>query len=173
MLLFVACRLLCGKKTAVEFAEYSRKILRTFVSLLPTSYGSDSRVMNVHNLIHVADDVKHMNVPLTALSAYPSESCLGFVKSLGNKGAKPLAQIVRKLHSLYSNMSSAITTRYPLVHTAQICDDTQIGKITEISENCINSSFLNLEGFTITTKHPDNIIVTQTGKIVEIMKIYC
>lgn len=54
-------------------------------------YGCDSQVMNFHNLIHLADDVKYMSGPLSSFSSFPFESVLGQIKKLVRASRNPLS----------------------------------------------------------------------------------
>ena len=45
-------------------------------------YGLNSQVLNVHHLLHVADDVKFMKCSLSFITAFPFENPLGKYKSI-------------------------------------------------------------------------------------------
>jgi len=64
----------------IEYVNYARELLRKFFELLPSFYGPDSQIMNNHNLMHLADDVEHENMVLSAVSAFPFENFLGRIK---------------------------------------------------------------------------------------------
>lgn len=97
LLLVVACRILCDPELAETKANYARTLLIKFFQLLPTYYGSDSQVMNSHNLIHVADDVEHMHMNLTAYNAFPFENYLGKIKQKIKGRRRPVGQLVRRI----------------------------------------------------------------------------
>lgn len=59
LLLYVACRILNDELSAVRYVEYAQDQLRLFFNLLPSEYGENAQVLNMHNLIHVPDDVRH------------------------------------------------------------------------------------------------------------------
>jgi len=71
--------------------------LRKFFELLPSFYGSDSQVMNAHNIIHLADDVEYTKMHLSAISAFPFENYLGKIKRLIGGGSNRLAQLARRI----------------------------------------------------------------------------
>lgn len=87
---------------AVEHADYARKLLTKFVELFPTYYGEDSQDMNVHNDIHIAEDVEFTGLPLPALSAFVFEDCLKWIKEIIRGKTKPLQQLLRHLAELHS-----------------------------------------------------------------------
>lgn len=55
---------------AVRHVDYAQDLLRKFFELLPSEYGDDSQVLSMHDLIHVADDVRHNRVSLSEISAF-------------------------------------------------------------------------------------------------------
>lgn len=62
----------------------------------------------MHNLIHLAEDVRFMKCPLSLLTAFPFENALGTIKKFLRSGNRPLAQIVRRLHeSFFMNAKTA------------------------------------------------------------------
>lgn len=91
LLLHVACRILNSTELAVTNVNHARNFLKTFVILMPTFYGSDSQTMNIHNLIHVSDDVEYMQAPLSEFSAFWGENYIGELKNLVHSRARPLA----------------------------------------------------------------------------------
>jgi len=60
LLLHVATRLLCCSLKATVYTQYAKDLYRHFFSLLPQLYGNDSQINNMHNIIHIADDVQNM-----------------------------------------------------------------------------------------------------------------
>ena len=168
MLLYTACRILCSKKDAVSHAQYAKSILKVFVQLMPTYYGEHSVTMNVHNLLHIADDVVYVQAPLTDFSAYDFENTLYSVKRLVKSSKHSIAQIARKLHSLKKNASSTATvSRFPLVYNVQ----RNARCVIKNSSHELKS--IQLKGVTVTKKHPNNILITKTGHIVQVIRILC
>lgn len=54
--------------------------------------------MNMHNLLHVADDATNFNCSLSRINCFPFESALGQIKCMLRTPNKPLSQICRRLH---------------------------------------------------------------------------
>ena len=102
LLLYVACRILNDNSNAVRHAKYAQDQLRLFFTLLPSEWGEDSQVLNMHNLIHVADDVRHFQVPLSEVSAFWGENYISLFKHLVKSPYKPLTQIANRLDELES-----------------------------------------------------------------------
>jgi len=97
LLLVFACRILSNPELCVEYTNYARQLLVKFFELLQHFYGSDSQVMNSHNIIHLADDLDQTKTNLCAISAFPFENCLGKIKRLIVGRNNPLAQLVRRM----------------------------------------------------------------------------
>ena len=65
-----------------------------FVNYFPKLYGKDKVVYNVHDLVHLSQDVElHGN--LDNNSCFPFENFLGQIKKLLRKPNSPLQQVVR------------------------------------------------------------------------------
>lgn len=83
MILYAACRIFVySSKLATLKAQYAKSILKTFIKLMPQYYGPKSHIMNIHNLIHISDDVVNIGAPISAFSAFDFENSLGYIKSL-------------------------------------------------------------------------------------------
>lgn len=102
LLFFVAARILCSPGLAASHAHYAKILLRKFVYLFPSFYGQYSQDINIHNLIHVADDVQHTKLDLTILSAFAFKNCLGSIKKIIKGTKKPLQQVVRRIAELHA-----------------------------------------------------------------------
>lgn len=172
MLLFTACRILCSEEYAVLQVDYAEKILKVFVELMPTYYGPDCQVMNIHNLIHISGDVRSMNTSLSKFSAYDFENTLGFMGRLVKMTKHPIAQITRKLHSLQIASSISVTTRFPFVYRVRNAKDKTFISISEELNDKVQIEYIKLKDFTITTAHPNNTILTKDKKILRIYEIF-
>lgn len=51
---------------------------------MPRCYGNSSQIMNIHNIIHIADDVINIGAPISQFSAFDFENSLGYIKSIIN-----------------------------------------------------------------------------------------
>lgn len=101
--MYVACRNLNTDSSAVKHVDYAQEQLRKYLRLLPSEYGVDSQVLNMHNLIHLPDDVRHLKVPLSEVSAFWGEAYIGFFKHLVKSPNKPVTQIANRLNELESS----------------------------------------------------------------------
>lgn len=96
MLLCIGIRILASSQLAIPFADYANTLLLKFVTDASILYGPESLVYNVHNLVHLANDVKLLG-PLDCFSAFIFENKLGQLRKLVRKPQQPIQQILRRL----------------------------------------------------------------------------
>lgn len=77
--------------------EYAKELLKYFVKSFIILYGAENVSHNIHNLLHISDDVKHFG-PLDSFSAFPFENHMQYFKKFVRKGEKPLQQIVKRIN---------------------------------------------------------------------------
>ena len=68
-----------------NFLNYARDLLRYFVSKCRDLYSSTFTVYNVHNLVHIWQDVDNFNVFLDKISSFPFENYLQVLKKFVRK----------------------------------------------------------------------------------------
>ena len=95
LLLFVAIFCMSSPSLHLEYLEFSKHLLVTFVSNFSKHYGQNMLVYNVHNLVHLGDDVERHGV-LDSFSAFAFENYLGSLKKMLRKPQNPLAQVIRR-----------------------------------------------------------------------------
>lgn len=99
MLLHVGIKLLVNRDTCKTYADYAENLLKLYVNIGARLYGDKYVTFNVHNLIHLANDVRKHGT-LDDFSAFPYENKLQKMKNLLRKSGKPLQQIVRRLDEI-------------------------------------------------------------------------
>ena len=102
MMLHVAIKILVNKDLCHQFNNYAKTLLVSFVSLFRDLYGEQFVSYNVHNLIHLADDVQILG-HLDSFSAFPFENHLQIIKKLLRKHDRPLPQVVRRVVEIEAN----------------------------------------------------------------------
>lgn len=125
--------MLCSKN-AIQHTDDSERLLRKFFFLIPTLYGTDSQTMNYHNLIHLTDDVRNMNVPLPMISAFPFESCLGKLKQLIRTPKNPLVQVAKRLSEMETENVNLIR-RHPLISNCKPVLGFEVKQQFSLEEN--------------------------------------
>ncbi|XP_043285939.1 uncharacterized protein [Venturia canescens] len=166
MLLHAACRILCSKDLALKFNEQAKTYLTRFVQLSEFYYGKQSQVLNMHSVIHLADDVKNLKCPLNNITAFPFESSLGKIKKMVRNGNRPLSQICRRYYEEF-----LVNTDKTEIPQAVIIVYKKVKKGIEPQRNRIIKK-LQYKEFTLTNNSPDNTVMLQNGQILMINAIY-
>ena len=96
LLLFVAMFCLASPKYRSNYNSYAQQLITLFVNHFSMLYGKEQIVYNVHNVIHLADDVKRHGI-IDDISGFPYENYLQQLKRLVRKPQYPLSQIIRRL----------------------------------------------------------------------------
>ncbi|KAL2096819.1 hypothetical protein ACEWY4_007310 [Coilia grayii] len=95
LLLHVSISILCSPRLHKHYCDYADNLLKVFVQNFSVIYG-DFVVYNIHNLIHLASDVRKFG-PLPQISAFPFENFLYKLKKQIRKPNQSLQQSVRRL----------------------------------------------------------------------------
>lgn len=155
LLLHVACRML-SMKNGYEYADFTEKLLTQFVVLAAKLYGPQFVVLNVHNLLHISDDVRNMQCELSSVSAFPFETYLGQLKTIIRSPHKILAQLARRLHEINTYLNSSCS----------------LPSVQILKRNRSDITKLKYKTIIITTKPPNNMILLENNKVCEIIKIF-
>lgn len=160
LLLHTACRILCSNELVQKYKDKAKSFLIAFFFSAIKFYGKTIAVMNIHNLLHVADDAINMNCSLSMISAFPFENMLGKIKRLIRSGNRPLAQVCRRLHEqfFYRNNIPAIPKKIEILKR----DKKNKNKILKLKYN----------RFTLTNKSPDNIVLLKNNTCFKITGIF-
>ncbi|XP_035896963.1 uncharacterized protein LOC118505369 isoform X2 [Anopheles stephensi] len=97
-LFYVAITLLSSSHFK-ELWDYAEVLLEKFVAEFSLHYHKSYITSHIHNLLHIADDVREIG-PLPTISSYPFEKRLQFIKSLVRTGHRTLDQVVSRLTEL-------------------------------------------------------------------------
>jgi len=77
-----------------QFIKYSHSLLKKFIYQFQNLYGKCFVSHNIHNLMHLANDVKQFG-PLDVFSAFKFENNMTFIKKMLKKYDKPLQQVTK------------------------------------------------------------------------------
>ena len=83
-----------------DMISYAKSLLKYYVSGVVAIYGRTYTSYNVHNLIHLADEVVNLNVDLNEISAFPFENYMQVIKKFVRSCNNPTAQIGKRVHEL-------------------------------------------------------------------------
>ena len=117
----------------------------------------------MHSLLHLADDAKNMNCPLTYLTAFPFENVLGKLKKMIRSGNRPLAQVCRRLHERFN-----VDFKKP-----KLPPSINILKAGSVDPNGLQLiTKLKYKGLIISKKSPNNGVLLSNGTILQIKNMY-
>ncbi|XP_044765188.1 uncharacterized protein LOC123321583 isoform X1 [Coccinella septempunctata] len=147
--LFCAIRILATPHLCYDLNDYAGNLLKIFVRNYGNLYGEEYLTYNVHNLLHLCDDVKRFGW-LDKYSAFKFENFMySLKKKLCLSSGKPLQQIAKRLHEL-----SDQTTHHEKVR-----------KIPFIVPHR-NKKLLNFENFILSNAMPDNCCLLKSKEFV-------
>lgn len=152
MLLTVACRLLCKKFQSIQINE-ARKYLTDFVDMAPTLYGETFVSLNVHNLIHLCDDIETTKCSMNQISAFSFESYLGSISS-----------VLRSPVNLVSQYYYRMTEKDTFSKKGTI-NQSEVEILMKKKDSIVKLRYKN---YILSTKHPDNTVMLQDKSIVRI-----
>lgn len=101
LLLFCAVTV-CETPTLVKLLPMAKNMLEEFVEVFREIYGEAYMTSNVHNLVHLVDEVSRFG-ELQSFSSYPFESMLGTTKKMLRSGTNPLAQVAKRMTEMETN----------------------------------------------------------------------
>lgn len=90
---------ICESPTHVNLLPIAREMLKHYVSCFKSIYGAQHVTSNVHNLLHLVDDVEFLG-ELQSFTSYPFENTLGKMKRLIRGGRFTLRQVVNRMSGI-------------------------------------------------------------------------
>lgn len=96
MTLHAAITILASPLYHVKYIDYAEELLKHFVNLTKIIYGNHFLSHNIHNLLHLADDVRRFK-NLDNFSNFGCENYLQHLKKLVRKPGDVLPQIVKRI----------------------------------------------------------------------------
>lgn len=154
-----AVRILSDPDDCKKNNKLGKQLLTDFVKQFSELYGDHTITFNVHNLIHVADDVLEMG-HLDNYSAFKFENHMQVLKKRVRKGFEPLKQIVNRIkeeNTICEIYDYKKENNYPIYKK-------------QLKDNSFMSVELKEYKFSI---HPPNNFCLFENKIIKITKIYC
>ncbi|KAJ8965652.1 hypothetical protein NQ317_010639 [Molorchus minor] len=111
--LTVAIRILCDDNL-LHLIDYAESLLLFFVEKFADIYGKRFISYNVHNLIHLCNEVRHFKGTLDSFSAFKYENALYKLCLLVKDSGKPLEQVVNRLAEL-NELVTPDFVQFPIV----------------------------------------------------------
>lgn len=160
---------LCYSKMYKKYTPVAAKMFDDYVKNYIRIYGQHSITSNVHNLAHIVDDMKSLNVEnLTDISSYRYENSLRLLGLKVKHSNLPLEQIVRRISeasSTNNEYSQNISSDFKF---EPICKDCY-----KMNENEVFRRVLLKPGVELSTKNNgDKWFMTKDTKIIQLKYIY-
>lgn len=117
IMLFVGLRLLAYESFAktAAWVDKAENLLTRFVEGYSRLFGEHKITIKIHQLYHLANQVRLSGLPLYALSAYPFENFMNSIKRTLHSANFPLSQIHRRFVEIYHAQCAALSSRHKLV----------------------------------------------------------
>ncbi|XP_031328433.1 uncharacterized protein LOC116159566 isoform X1 [Photinus pyralis] len=154
--------LLCADYIKQFGLSFPRTFLYHFVKHCKRIYTLQFYIYNIHPLLHITDDAERFG-DLNSISSFPYENYLGKLKALVRSANKPLQQIQRRLHEMFTIPSS-------LKKDIQCHMEHQLGPILNINFEKQYKK-IQINDFTLSIKShcsADSYFITKNGLVVEI-----
>ncbi|KAF4520588.1 hypothetical protein B566_EDAN005999 [Ephemera danica] len=164
--LHYAVRILLSSVYSSLMFEYARSLLNYFVKYFRNFYGHESLSYNVHNLIHICDDLEKLDTTLENTSAFKYENKLQSIKKSLRKHEHPLQQIVRRIEE-NKHVSKLLKKSKSPTNNIQV---VKSGSIKNVPTNFSLPSFssIKIKNYKISCTSPNNCVVLNSGEIVQI-----
>ena len=151
--------------------KYAENLLKYFVQHFDEVYGEQYISHNVHNLLHLCNDVRKFGV-LDNFSAFPYENFLGSLKKLLRKSEKPLQQLARRYGEIQRGSFSKTS---PVLEKFCLKGSHRNGPLIHIFTNATVNQYkiLQTRGFYINCDDmKNNCLMLKDGTIIRILNIF-
>lgn len=92
----IAIRILCDPKLCIQMNDYAHNLLVYFVDHYKNLYGREYMSYNVHNVLHLANEVKTFG-PLDKFSCFQFENYLRSIRRKVQNSGQPLEQLINRI----------------------------------------------------------------------------
>lgn len=157
-----AVRILCDPRECVRNNGYAQDLMIYFVDNMELLYGEETLIYNIHNLIHIPEDVLNHG-PLDSFSCFPFENFLQKIKLMMKDGAQPLAQFIKRIteRSIHLIPSDNSKTGYNYLNKRKNRLDHQLPPgYTNFHQE------IQLQDFLLTDKSPNNCCYLSNNSVI-------
>lgn len=165
--LHCAIRILCDAEICIVHNNFARELLIYFVKNYSKLYGEEHVNHNVHNLIHLPDDVS-VHGPLDKFSAFKFENFMSDIKKMLQKSKHPLQQFIKRTYERTDYLISEKNHKNKqMVLTKE--GDTYF-------ENLLNNKLvksyhhISFDNFSLGIDSRNNHCILHSGEVVKIIK---
>jgi len=157
--LSIAIRIFADPKRCLVLNDFAHSLITWFISHYRNAFGLEYLSHNVHNLEHLANDVKTLGC-LDAFSCFKFENHMQKIKKRIKNCGKPLEEYSNRIFELNQLPSEKYYLKsYPIVHFKKTFQNTNV------------ISHLEFNGFTIFTKENENCCLLNDNSLAFILEI--
>ncbi|XP_063634858.1 uncharacterized protein LOC134805495, partial [Cydia splendana] len=151
---------ICSSRNYRHLLPLAKELLQYFVQHYKDFYGADYITSNVHNLVHVTDEVDRFG-PLHTFNAYPFENKLYFIKRMLRHGNRPLAQVAKR----FSEGSAS-------VKITRSTENQELGNREPfITTNSRKKTVLHFKDYKLSSKSHDKYFLLANNNVFEVKKV--
>lgn len=143
-----------------QYLNYASDLFKYFVKTFKILYGAEHTSHNIHNLLHLTEDVKKFG-PLENFSSFPFENFLQSILKTLRKKDKPLAQIIKRNSEMPKNVcANPGPSNFPMYEIEHQNGPLMNFKVTKQYKRIV------FEHFLLKNKEPDNCCSLLNGDII-------
>lgn len=179
LLYFCSVTILSSEKY-LHFINCAEAMLNHYLELFRHVYGEQYMTSNVHNLVHLVDDVKRYGA-LSTFSSYPFENMLGHIKALllrrgNNNVLASVAKRIIEIHGIQKNVNNKNKGKsYPKF--SKRYDDANINiELPDFFDNNLTYEFygkIEFEHFMLSSNNENKWFLTNDNEIVALKYVIC
>lgn len=155
--------------------DYAEKLLKHFVESFEKIYGKEYISHNIHNLLHLSNEVRKFG-PLDSFSSFRFENFLQILKSFLRKKEKPLQQVIRRYTERKQNWYDSMNnTSLHSLSKFQLKRKHTTGLLADEIQDIITSQYKNLillGNYEIDcNSEANNCIMTKSGNVLTVKNV--
>lgn len=148
---------ICSNESYFHLLRVAEEMLIYFVEQFKTIYGKDYVTSNIHNLLHLVEEVRKFGI-LQNFNAYCFENKLYSIKKMVRQGNRALEQVARRMNEMSS------------VDIDKLKENKKYPTITK--GKCEKSGLvLELGTFILSAKKQDKWFLTKANHVVEFISV--
>lgn len=149
---------ICSNEKHFQFLRIAEEMLKSFVKTFQQIYGKDYVTSNIHNLLHLVEEVRKYGI-LQNFNAYPFENKLYSIKKMVRQGNKALQQVAKRINER------------ALVDMDKLTNNIQNYPMIKKTKRGEPGGVLHLETFILSPKKQDKWFLTNDNKVVEFVSV--
>lgn len=166
-LLFYCSVVILGSEFHCErMIDLADEMIRSFLNIFKTLYGIEHFTSNLHNLVHLVEEVREFGV-LCKFSAYSFENKMQIIKLLVRSGNQPLSQIAKRILESENTVDIERLDQEPKI---KLCKKTNFDceKFKTFGPKYTVFSELNTDDFKIANTTQNQWVLTRNFEIVRV-----